>query len=201
MISVANPTRPTVAPGSPTTRPGPARVRRRRDGPHLLPVPGNRLLLGNRLPATKLLGNRLPATKLLGPRPRAPKPRSPRPRRASPRSAGRRKVRRPRPRSSVDRTGRRIPGRQQLRRRRRRLRRPDLPRVARLRSPPRVARLRRPAWRRRAARRHRVEADRRARVARATVSDSSIVRRAAVVEGCGCGARPHCCWSSRSSVA
>lgn len=183
--------------GYPTTRPVPARVRRRRDGPHLPPVPGSRLLLGSRL----LPGNRLPATKLLGPRPRAPKPRSPRPRRASPRSAGRRKVRRPRPRSSVDRTGRRIPGRQQLRRRRRRLRRPDLPRVARLRSPPRVARLRRPGWRRRAARRHRVEADRRARVARATVSDSSIVRRAAVVEGCGCGARPLCCWSSRSSVA
>ncbi len=200
MISVANPARPTVAPGYPTTRPVPARVRRRRDGPHLLPVPGSRILLRSRL----LLGNRLPATKLLGPRPRAPKPRGPRPRRARPRrarlrSAGSRKARRPR--SSVDRTGRRIPGRQQLRRRRHRPRRPDLPRVARLRNPPRVARLRRPGWRRRAARRHRVEADRRARVARATVSDSSIVRRAAVVEGCGCGARPHCCWSSRSSVA
>lgn len=191
MISVANPARPTVAPGSPMTRPVPARVRRRRDGPHLLPVPGNRLLLGNRLPTTKLLG----------PRRRAPKPRSPRPRRASPRSAGRLKARRPRPRSSVDRTGRRIPGRPQLRRRRHRLRRPDPLRVARLRSPPRVARLRRPGWRRRAARRHRVEADRHARVARATVSDSSTVRRAAVVEGCGCGARPLCCWSSRSSVA
>ena len=181
--------------GYPTTRPVPARVRRRRDGPHLLPVPGNRLLLRNRL----LLGSRLLATKLLGPRHRAPKPRSPRPRRARLRSAGRRKARRPC--SSVDRTGRRIPGRQQLRRRRHRPRCPDPPRVARLRNPPRVARLRRPGWRRRAARRHRVEADRRARVARATVSDSSIVRRAAVVEGCGCGAQPHCCWSSRSSVA
>lgn len=192
--------------GYPTTRPVPARVRRRRDGPHLLPVPGSRILLRSRL----LPGNRLLATKLLGPRRRAPEPRSPRPRGARLSSATRRKARRPRPHSSVGRTGRPIPDRQQLRRRRHRHRRLDPPRVARLRSPPlvarlrnppRVARLRRPAWRRRAARRHRVEADRRARVARATVSDSSIVRRAAVVEGCGCGARPLCCWSSRSSVA
>ena len=70
--------------GYPTTRPVPARVRRRRDGPHLLPVPGNRLLLRNRL----LLGNRLPATKLLGPRRRAPKPRSPGPAGPAPAAPG-----------------------------------------------------------------------------------------------------------------